>query len=769
MVVVGDVDFLKYETKKAIFGSDEIVSIAIPLGDVLNPDSISFLIEASDAIAALPGVADVDSLATVYDVVQVGNDLEIAPVLPRDLSGGTPSAEYAVLGERIRSHPIWPGFLVSDDLSVASIDIRFRDHLDQFAKEELLRSIDALLAHLLDGETFHFAGHPFMKSEIARTIVADLLSLTPVTFLVIAVLFLVATRSLTMTLIVLACVSLSVVLTVSAMGWLGLPLTALSNTAPCVLLALGTAYLMHICAAVQSTHRSVPERGILDAVGQTREPTMLAAATTAAGYASLTLSEVPIIRTYGLSLALGMLAILVVALTALPSLLALFPARSRGTGFSENTTLARLLGSVAGLSYRRATVIVGGAIALGAASLYSLSYLEVDASGLERFRKNSRYRQSADFYRENLSGDMIENVYLSGDEGAFLNPEVLDGVKKLQRSLEELPEISKTLSVVDYIGRVTSAFEREGTDSIPRSSSGVAQYLLLLSSAGDGSELNELISPDHSELRIVIKASVPSSSASAALRDRIRDLANQQIDDASVDIDVLSTEILLSEAADTIAVEQTRSFVVALVVVLALVSLGFRSLCLSLELLLPNALPIALYLGTLSALGFSLSDATSIIAAAALGMAVDGSVHLASARRRAIRTGWDRNAAMVYAVMTAGKPVVISTLLIASGFSCLLLSEFRTIAALGGFTALTIVYCMLSDLLFLPAQSWVLGARTRGSDVVLVGRNGDIFPGRVLRTGQVELFRPGAERPEVVRSRDVWTVRSLSIPRGVNH
>jgi hypothetical protein len=59
---------------------------------------------------------------------------------------------------------------------------------------------------------------------------------------------------------------------------------------------------------------------------------------------------------------------------------------------------------------------------------------------------------------------------------------------------------------------------------------------------------------------------------------------------------------------------------------------------------------------------------------------------------------------VVYAMQTAGRPVVVSSFIIAAGFSVLLLSDFQLVSEFGGLTALTIVYCLVADLFVLPAQ-----------------------------------------------------------------
>jgi predicted RND superfamily exporter protein len=181
-------------------------------------------------------------------------------------------------------------------------------------------------------------------------------------------------------------------------------------------------------------------------------------------------------------------------------------------------------------------------------------------------------------------------------------------------------------------------------------------------------------------------------------------IAAKLLPDHTSEHSVVSTEMLLSQAADVIAVEQIRSAGLALIMVLAVITISFGSLKFGGLVVLPNVLPIVTNLGMMALIGIALSDATSIISATAIGIAVDSTVHLLSSIRSAERCMSSRRAAVLHTLMTTGRPVVVSSFVVVLGFSFLLLSEFGSVADLGFLTALTMIYCLIADLFVLPAQ-----------------------------------------------------------------
>jgi len=92
-----------------------------------------------------------------------------------------------------------------------------------------------------------------------------------------------------------------------------------------------------------------------------------------------------------------------------------------------------------------------------------------------------------------------------------------------------------------------------------------------------------------------------------------------------------------------------------------------------------------------------------MIAAMTIGIVVDDTVHFMSKYLRA-RREYDLNPfdAVRYSFETVGKAMWITSLALVSGFMVLTLSGFRMNADMGWMAAITIVFALLLDFLFLP-------------------------------------------------------------------
>lgn len=704
MTVEGDPDHATHDRFTKIFGSDEVLSIAIPFDDPFSPEALRLQRRISDRLAALPDVERVDSLATVDDISGAGSELSIQPLLPAGPITAETSRHVAI---RAFSNSAWPGVLIASHRDAAAIQVQLLDSSGALKRRSVtMGEIEKILREELQAKPYYLAGHPFMKSEIASAITDGLASLLPACVLLMSATLLM-TLDWRTAIAVLSLVLLAPAWMLGAMGWARLPLTAISNSGPAILLALATASFLHLPSAVATALAAGRDRdtALAAAVTATSRPVFLAGLTTLAGFSSLALSSVPIIRHFGLSLALGVLSVMVLALVAMPAALTLRLRNPEPVAFTGRVPIQAALRLIAGITSGRPRTVIAIAALLAIASAFCALNLRVDSSGPNKFGRHSRFRLSSDFYRTHFSGDVLENLYLAGPPGTFLDPDILGAMKHFEAAATGFPDVDKAVSVRQFIELLNKEFTGGNASSeyLPSDSNQVAQLLFLFES--DSDELSQLIAPDYSAARIVLHASVPSSRASDDLRKRLRRLADHFLA-AVPERDVVSTEILLSRAADRIALEQLRSTSVALVVIVAMIGLSFRSAKRAALMILPNLLPILLNLAVMSILQIPLSEATSIISATALGIAVDSSVHLVSASST---RGRSPRQAAIRGLITVGQPVVLAALVVIAGFLVLGASGFQAVSQLGLFTSTTMVYCLLADLFVMPAQVSLFG------------------------------------------------------------
>jgi hypothetical protein len=119
--------------------------------------------------------------------------------------------------------------------------------------------------------------------------------------------------------------------------------------------------------------------------------------------------------------------------------------------------------------------------------------------------------------------------------------------------------------------------------------------------------------------------------------------------------------------------------------------------------MLPNLSPIFFTLGVMGWLGIYLDYAKAAIAAVALGIAVDDTIHLMSRYRYEFGLCGSYAEALKSAILDVGRAVMITSVALVAGFLVLLGSVFDAQAVQGLLLATTIVIALIADFLLMPA------------------------------------------------------------------
>ena len=124
-----------------------------------------------------------------------------------------------------------------------------------------------------------------------------------------------------------------------------------------------------------------------------------------------------------------------------------------------------------------------------------------------------------------------------------------------------------------------------------------------------------------------------------------------------------------------------------------------------------NLLPVLVTLGVMGFVGIRLDVATVTIAAIVLGLVVDDTTQFLYRFRAVKETGADVVSAVRTAVQTVGRPMMITTIVLACGFTVLGLATIKSVAYFGVLLAVALVSALLADLLVIPALLVVLARR----------------------------------------------------------
>jgi predicted RND superfamily exporter protein len=485
-----------FETSRWIdemFGSSFFILIGLqrPYGTVFDREFLDHIESYGKKVGDMPYVKEVTSLVNADYICSREDAIVVEKLVGSGFSGT--SEEIAELKRRLLSWDMYERALFSDDFTATQILIPLSIKSEEAGSSEVAETF--IQIRDIARETFagyasvYVTGMPVIAATINEAMNADLKLMIPLVVLVVLVVLFFSFRGLTPVMLPLLTVVIAVIWSVGAMPIFGVKLSVISTVLPVILVAVGSAYGIHIVTHYLHGRGSKPMSRsehlelVLEVVMKIRKPVFLAALTTFAGFSSLIFTSVAPIREFGYFSSFGVAAAFIVALALIPSLLIIRGPRvtvrqkrqiekqkikeGQDTGFS-----AFLADNLANIANHKKTILFFTLLA-AIISLYGISKLVIDNVFIEYFRSDTDIFKSDVFIRRQFGGSKIISVVVQGESSEIvLRPDTLAAMDGLSVYLQrKVPNTGKVMGFTDLIKRINQVFNAdESPDGIKPSS-----------------------------------------------------------------------------------------------------------------------------------------------------------------------------------------------------------------------------------------------------------------------------------------------------------
>ena len=352
------------------FPQDQVL-VALFRGEVLytaaflDPlDALVQRLEANPAIDRVLAVTTVDQIRGSADGFRVERLID---------PGKSPLPPAATLRTRALEDPFAPGMLVSESGDTLALIIRpypMETSLQRLQLETLLR--DSVTELGLAPQLVAVAGHIALDVAQLRAMIQDLATLIPGTLGISLLLLWWLFRRVLVLVIATATISAVTGLAMGLLTLLGKPFTLISAIIPPLLTALTVAMLMHLFNAIlHAAYRGFEGKERMRiALRAVAYPILFTALTTAAGLASLMVSPIRPIETFGLVAAVGVLLAAGIVVLLLPAIILRWDSKPWTTRQHGMRWLDRITTSASTrLALRRPKAVIAAAALLIAAAI----------------------------------------------------------------------------------------------------------------------------------------------------------------------------------------------------------------------------------------------------------------------------------------------------------------------------------------------------------------------------------------------------------------
>lgn len=529
---------------------------------------------------------------------------------------------------------------------------------------------------------------------------------------------------------------------------------------PTLLFVITLSGAVHLC---NYWRHAVTENGaaaISESLRQAWLPCAFSAATTAFGLASLLSGSLVPVREFGLYSAIGCMFSLFAVLYLLPAMMRLWP---EALLFEEASCKSSAWPRIASVIVGNSKLNLAITTVLIVMALWGAGSFRTETRAICSFPKSSDLLQDYQLLEDQLAGivpvDAI--VRFSKTQQEIMPFETrAQAVLQLQNKLKEHPQISGALSLASFLcagpqsasaANTASADEspvpasrktggrlrrnlaedriRDAVSGKDAGSSTLSSWIAMPKDAySQPGNISQLLHHSGDEVwRISCQACLLSADDFEALTTELSKITQSELAELHGEApECLITGLvpILLKTQQALLNSLIWSFGLAFLLIGGAMVMQLRSLQAALWAMLPNVLPVVIVFGLISWLGIRVDVGTMITASVAMGIAVDGTLHLLAGFQEQLRMGKDRRLAAESALARSGPALLQSSAIIALGLlslypvELLLISRFGWIMAALAATALWGDAVLLTGLLAGPLGAVLEKAEQRRQEAV---------------------------------------------------
>ena len=675
------------------FGSNEIGLIIVEADNVFMPEALAHIQQITDTLYGIEGVAGVTSITNMTRFKAEDDNFEVDDLITEWPEN---EAEANAIKAEVVQNDMVVGTLVSADGTAAIVLFNFQSGSD-------VKSVSALVMQRIKGlnlpEPIYFAGSTFLTSYVADIIGSDMLRLIPIAFVLIAFILFLSFRSARGVILPLLTAGLAILWAIGTFVALGFKLSMVSNNVPIIVLAVGSAYAIHVVNSINQSTEDSTKKAVTESLKLIMLPVILTALTTMVGFLSFVLGAyLTMIRDFGILAALGTFYSAFLALVFIPALLALVSGKTERqpeVDIRERKPVMyryflRPIYSLITTHPKRVVLVWVLLIVVGAIGIFQIKR---SVSVADYFKKNHPAHVADRIMEAKFGGSKPLFVVFKGD---VQSPELLNGMRDFSSYLKASPYVTNTQSIADVVAKLNRALG--GETDIPEDKSYVQQLWFLLGQQ----DLHQLITEDLDQALLIGKFNNEGQANIGVFKEYVNTYLREH-KSADYTIEVTGMPYVNAQLDRSLVQSQLTSLVIAIILVIALVSLIFKSALEGLYAGVPIIATIAVLYGVMGLTGIPLNVVTVLVASVAMGIGIDYAIHYISHFNDALHRGFELNNAVEEAIMVSGKAILINFISVSAGFLILVFSDLMPMVYFGALIALSMLGSSMGALTLLPA------------------------------------------------------------------
>ncbi|WP_338407120.1 efflux RND transporter permease subunit [uncultured Flavobacterium sp.] len=562
------------------------------------------------------------------------------------------------------------------------------------------------------GIDLRVSGMPYIRTLNAKSIIDEIRLFIGASILITSLIFFFFFRSYRATLISVMIVIIGVMWTFGFLGLFHYEITVLTAIIPSLIIVIGIPNCIFLTNKYQQEYlaHGNKAKALQRVITKVGTATLMTNLTTAAGFATFIITNSELLKEFGIVASVSIMALFFLCLILIPIYYSYqpVPKEKHLEHLSRNYTRT-LMTWIEKMVRQNKRHVYPAAIFLFVVSLYGAFQIKTSGSLIEDMPKKTGFYNDILFFEKEFDGVMPLEITIDTErKKGVMKLSTLKKMDEFQKTIEEIPELSTPISILNLVKYSKQAYYN-----------GNPEYYDLPTSQEQPFILSYAKNTAKNSQKNIMKSYVDSTGQVARITTFMRDIGtgnmlkienklktkiNTIFPPDRYKVTVTGKAYVFEKGTKYLLENLIFSLLFAVFLISLLMAFMFRSFKMVVVALIPNLLPLVITAGLMGYFGIPLKPSTILVFSVAFGLSVDDTIHfLAQYRQELVRNNWKIKRSVYATIKEAGVSMFYTSVVLFSGFSVFMLSDFGGTVALGGLIAVTLIFGVLSNLVLLPS------------------------------------------------------------------
>ena len=553
------------------------------------------------------------------------------------------------------------------------------------------------------------SGMPYVRTLNSQNIIDEIEIFILAAILITSLIFYLFFRSYRATFISMFVVVIGVMWTFGILGLLEYEITVLTALIPPLIIVIGIPNCIFLINKYQHevNKHGNKAKSLQRVITKVGNATLMTNTTTASGFATFVITQSKLLTEFGTVASLSIMAIFVLCLLIIPIIYSFMPMpQEKHLEHLNRQWINRLGDWIEKTVKHKSITIYSFSLILLITSIIGIYQIETTGSLLEDMPKSAEFFKDIEFYEKEFNGVMpLEILVNTKRKKGVLKRSTLKRMNELELLIEDIPELSKPISIVGLVKYAKQAYYNGNPKyyQLPTAQENTFILSYAKNTTNDVSLLKNYVDSTGQYARITTFMKNAEIEKMERIEEQLKEKIAKIFPEDKYEVTLTGKAYLFQKGTRFLIRNLILSLALAIVLISLFMAYMFRSFRMIIISLIPNLLPLLITAGMMGYLGVPIKPSTILVFSIAFGISVDDTIHfLAKYRQELIANHWRIKKSIFAALRETGISMFYTSIVLFFGFSVFITSNFGGTVALGALISGTLLLAMMANLLLLP-------------------------------------------------------------------